>query len=508
MTGVPAKPAPSLLRNTAFNGAAAGLSLAVSVVLSPVLLAALGLERFGLWSLLWAITGSLGLIDLRLVAAVAPLAAAAWTRHEQDRLARLASTGVVFYAGLGAVELLAAAAWVRTPALVTWIPAAFRGEGQVALELAVAVFALGSVTSVFTSLLYSVQRFDLAACITMATTALRGTALVVVARRGGGLEALLLVEGAVAGAQCAASAWAVKRLLPGVDLVRRPDPGAARELIGFGGKLQVAHAAHLISLHGDKLLLSAFLGLGAVAYYDLGSKVAYLMRGLPLLLISATMPAASALEAAGDRPRLWRFYLTGTRMLVFAATPLLVFTLAGARPILLAWTGVDALEARVAVWVLALGYYLNLVSGMANSVAVGIGKPELEMRRSLLAGSANLALSAALIPLVGFAGAPLGTAVALGGGSWYLIRAFNAEFGRPFATILDLFRVPLVAAVPVAAVAAIILRLTAGGRRGAVLGLAVSAVLIGTVYLWLGLRDGVSAELFRDRRAWISRSSS
>src|SRR2546429_5523300 len=126
MTGVPAKPAPSLLRNTAFNGAAAGLSLAVSVVLSPVLLAALGLERFGLWSLLWAITGSLGLIDLRLVAAVAPLAAAAWTRHEQDRLARLASTGVVFYAGLRAGDPLATASWARKPAPVTGSAASFR----------------------------------------------------------------------------------------------------------------------------------------------------------------------------------------------------------------------------------------------------------------------------------------------------------------------------------------------------------------------------------------------
>src|SRR5260370_36026531 len=120
----------------------------------------------------------------------------------------------------------------------------------------------------------------------------------------------------------------------------------------------------------------------------------------------------------------------------------------GDRPILLAWPEVDAPEARLAVWVLALGYYLNVVSGMANSVAVGIGKPELEMRRSLLAGSANLSLSAALIPLVGFAGAPLGTTLALAGGSWYLIRAFNAQFGRPFATIPDLFPRPLLPAGP------------------------------------------------------------
>ena len=507
MTGAPPSP-PSLLRNTAFNAVAAVVNLTVSFVLSPVLLTTLGLERFGLWSLLWAITGSLGLIDLRLVAAVAPLAAAAWTRHEQDHLARLASTGVVFYTALGALELLGVAAGVRVPALVGWIPAALREEGRVALEMAVAVFALSSVTAVFTNLLYSVQRFDLAARIAMATTVVRGVALIVVARRGGGLGSLLLAEGAVAGAQLAASAWTVTRLLPGVTFVRRPDPGAARELIGFGGKLQVAHAAHLMSLHGDKLLLSAFLGLSAVAYYDLGSKVAALMRGLPLLLISATMPAASALEATGDRPRLWRFYLTGTRMLVFAATPLLVLTVAGARPILLAWTGVDAPEARLAVWVLAIGYYLNLVSGMANSVAVGIGKPELEMRRSVLAGSSNLALSAALIPLVGFAGAPVGTALALAAGSWYLIRAFNAEFGRPFAAVLDLFRVPLLAAVAVAPVVAVVVQLTAGGRRGAIVGLVAAALLIGVVYLWLGIRDGVSSELFADRRAWISRSSS
>jgi O-antigen/teichoic acid export membrane protein len=506
MTGAPAT--PSLLRNTAFNVAAAGVSLAVGMVLSPVLLAALGLERFGLWSLLWAITGSLGLVDLRLAAALGPIAAAAWTRGEGDRLGRLASTGLSFYAALGAVELLAAAAWVRTPLLVAWIPAAFRTEGRAALELAVGVFALSSVTAVFTSLLYAVQRFDLAALITIGTTALRGAALALVARGGGGLGALLLAEGAVGLIQCAASAWAVRRLLSGVCLFRRPDPGAIRQLLSFGGKLQVAHAAHLISLHGDKLLLSVFLGLGAVAYYDLGSKVAYLMRALPLLLISAAMPAASALGALGDRTRLWGFYLTGTRLLVFAATPILVVTLAGAGPILLAWTGIDALEARQAIWVLAVGYYLNLVSGMANSVAVGIGKPELEMRRSLLVAATNLALSAGLIPLVGFPGAPLGTAIALGVGSVYLIRAFNAEFGQPFRTILGLFRAPLLAAIPAAAAAIVLLQWTAGGRRGALAGLAASALTIGAGYLWLGIRDGVTSEMFADRRAWISRSSS
>ncbi len=508
MSDSPEKVAPSLLKNTAFNAAAAVVNLAVSFVLSPILLSSLGLERFGLWSLLWAITGSLSLLDLRLVVAVTPLAASAWSRDQDRRLGHLASTGLLFYVALGLVEVLGVFAWMRTPGLVTWIPAAFRDEGRLALTMAVAVFALASINSVFTSLVYAVQRFDLAAAIAMAATALRGAALVAVARGGGGLEQLLLAEGAVACVQCAASAAVAKRLLPGVRFLRAPDVGAARELVGFGAKLQIAHAAHLVSLHGDKLLLSAFLGLAAVAYYDLGSKVAYLMRGLPLLLISATMPAASAMEARGDRSRLWAFYLTGTRVLVFTATPLLVFTLTGAGPILLAWAGVEALEARQAVWLLGFGYYLNLVSGMANSIAVGIGKPELEMRRSLLAGSLNLGLSAALIPLVGFAGAPLGTALALAAGSWYLIRAFNAEFGRSMAATLDVFRAPALAALPAAGAALVVLKLVPGGRRGALAGLAGSALVIGAVYLWLGLRAGIRSALFADRHAWTSRSSS
>lgn len=488
---------PSLARNTAFNVAASMVNLGVGLVLSPVLLTALGLERFGLWSLLWAITGSMGLLDLRLAAAITPLAAMAWAQEAHDRVARLVSAGLVFYVALGLMEVGAALIGTRTPGLMGWIPAPLREEGRFALALAVGVFALNGVTSVFSGLLAGLQRFDLSARIAMGVTVFRGILLVAVAWGGGGLRELVLAEGVVAGVQCAATVWKARQILPELCLLRAPDPRAFRELVSFGGKLQVAHAAHLVALHGDKLLLSGFLGLSAVAYYELGSKIAYLMRALPLLLISATMPVASAMEAVGDRKRIWEFYLAGTRVLVFAATPLLVFTATGAEAILLTWVGIDASEARQAVWLLAVGYYVNLVSGMANAVSVGMGKPEIEMRRSLLAGALNLGLSAGLIPLIGFSGAPLGTMLALAAGSWYLMQRFHTEVARPFSVVLGFFCRPALAALPVGGGAALLLALTDGGRSSAVAGLVGSALLIGTVYLWLGIREGLI------RRNWL-----
>jgi len=482
---------PALVRNTVFNGVASLVGLGVGLVLSPILLATLGVERFGLWSLLWAVTGSLGLVDLRLAAAVTPLAAAAWTRGERERVAVLASTSVVFYGVLGAVEVAAAVAVTRFPALVLWLPESLRGEARAAVVAAVAVFALNSLTSVFTSLLQGAQRFDVAARITVAVTLVRGVALAFIAVAGGGLSELLLAESGLAVLQLVVTVRAVSRLFPGLGLVRRPDRGVLRELSSFGGKLQIAHLAHLIGLHGDKILLSAFLGLSAVAYYDLGSKIAYVMRGLPLLLISAALPAATALDAAGDRQRLWQFYLSGTRLLVFAATPLFVFTAAGAAPILLVWAGVDAPDARLAVWLLAAGYYLNLLSGMAHTVALGIGRPELELRRSILAGALNIALSAGLIPVLGFAGAPLGTALAFAAGAVYLVVAFASEMGGSVVAVVRLLRRPLLMAVPAAAGALVIAMVPEPTRAGAALGLAASATLIGALFLWLAVRDGV-----------------
>lgn len=482
---------PSLVRNTTFNLVASIVNLGVVLVVAPVLLATLGLQGYGLWSLLWAITGSLGLLDLRTSAALTPLAATALAREEHDRVARLLTTGLTFYAALGLLEVGAALLWVRVPNLMAWVPEPFGKEAHLAFVVAVAVFAINSVTTVFTGLLQAFQRFDLSARIAMVVTVFRGTILVAVAWGGGGLRELVLAEGSVACLQWMISAWVVQRLLPELRVFGRPDPSTFRELITFGGKLQIAHIAHLISLHADKLLLSAFLGLTAVAYYDLGQKIAYLMRRLPLLLISATMPVVSTMEATGDRERLWNFYLKCMRMVVFAATPLLIFTVTGAREILTAWVGIAPPEARQTVCLLALGYYVYLVSVMSNYVSVGMGKPELEMRRSLLTGALNIGLSVSLIPLIGFAGAPLGTALALAAGSGYLIRMLNIEFGRPPSDVLGLFYRPALAGLLASAGAILVLWMASGEGSNPVFGLADSALLIGAVFLWRGIRDEV-----------------
>ena len=340
-------------------------------------------------------------------------------------------------------------------------------------------------------LLEGLQRYDITSKITFSISTLRAILLVAVALAGGRLRELVLVEVAMAALDFAASALAARSRVPGFRFFPRPDRAALRELFSFGLKLEIAHAAHLVTMHLDKLLLTAFLGLEAVAYYDLGAKVAGVMRGLPLLLVSATLPVAATLDAAGKSERLWSFYERGTLALAWTGVPLFLWAAIGAGPLLFAWAGVVAIEAQLTVWILCAGMFVNVYSGMANSVAIGIGKPELEMRRSLIAGALNILLSCGLIMWLGFPGAPLGTALALIAGTFYLMASLHLNLGRSVHLLFTPLLAPLLTAIPAAFAAWVILRFAADGLVANLAGLAAAAVVIALIFALAGRRCGV-----------------
>ena len=494
-------PAPSLARNTAFNASASVIRLGLALVVTPVLIQALGIEAYGLWAVIWSFSGTLGVVDLRIGAASTPLIAAATESGQSTRVSRLAHTGFFLYGTVGTMAVVAAVIISRAPVLTTWLPESIQADVRFALPAAVVVFAFTTTTSLLRGLLQGLQRFDITSKITFSVSTLRAVVLIGIALAGGRLRELVLAEVAMSAVDFGACAIAAKSKVPGFRFLARPDADSLRELLTFGSKLEVAHVAHLVALHLDKLLLTWFLGLEAVAFYDVGARVVGVVRSLPLLLISATLPVASTLDAAGKRERLWGFYENGTRALAWTGLPVFLWAAVGAGALLFVWADVSAVEAQWTVWILCAGMFLNVYSGMANSVAVGIGKPEIEMRRSLIAGILNVILSITLLLLLGFAGAPLGTALALAAGSIYLIGSLHAHFGRSLHLSFKPLVGPLLTAVPAGVVAWFVLGFAGDSRFSSALGLAGAALAIGFIFLVTGRCCGIfTGEFLRSVR--------
>ena len=71
------------------------------------------------------------------------------------------------------------------------------------------------------------------------------------------------------------------------------DRAIFRRILNFGYNMQIAKVSGMIASHTDKILITCFLSIGLVTFYQLGSSVVYYAASLAGILTSELMPAFS-----------------------------------------------------------------------------------------------------------------------------------------------------------------------------------------------------------------------
>lgn len=222
-----------------------------------------------------------------------------------------------------------------------------------------------------------------------------------------------------------------------------------KKLFGFGYKMQVSRLGGLIAFQTDKLLITYFLGIGLVVFYQLGSRITSMMREFPLLLVSAIIPAASELNAKKDHDTLYKVYVRTSKYLALVSFPLTAFVILTAPLIMLTWMGQGYERSVLVIQFLAFGYFANLMGGVASSMGAGVGRPEYDMRSNLILSFLNLILSVVLIIKIGFIGVVIGTTISLCISALYLLRVFHKHYLKKtfFNFVREVYFLPLICAI-------------------------------------------------------------
>src|ERR1700730_102265 len=95
----------ALFKNVGSSWFALGVNIIVGVLLSPYILHHLGDEAFGLWVLIFSVTGYYGLFDLGIRSSIVRYVATFSATKSQDELNRLISTALITYTAIGTLAL-------------------------------------------------------------------------------------------------------------------------------------------------------------------------------------------------------------------------------------------------------------------------------------------------------------------------------------------------------------------------------------------------------------------
>jgi O-antigen/teichoic acid export membrane protein len=418
--------AAQIFRNgLAGAGARIGM-MAVGFVLTPFIVHNLGLQTYGLYSVIGALAANLGLLDFGLSGAFVRFITHYVERKRPDAARQVVTFGVLFYVGFGlvlALPVLAATPWIVH---AFRMPAAAVGHGIHVFHLLFALLVVSFVFGVPGAVVVGMQRMDLATRNNVAGYAVYAVAVVVFLKRGWGVDGVIAASYAQLVVSGALQYLTARRLFG--PLWHSPfalDAEIVRGLFAFGGWTQLTAVLNIITLDVGRFVSALSVSVTSVSYFEIGGKLAFLSRSLPAYFLDALLPAATAADADGDEGRLTRMYRSGTFYSMLASFVIAGFLTAAAGPIVRVWMGEDYPVVTTVILWLSIGYAAASVSSAGATLFRASGLPRYEAFFMAASAVTNVVATALLAPHFGVAGVAAGTAIGWIAGTFAFLWLFH-----------------------------------------------------------------------------------
>ncbi len=389
-----------LKQNIIYNLLQTLIPTAAWVVLIPVIVQQLGVVQFGVWALLQALIGQMGILDLGIGPTVIRQVSDAASRCDYDKARRVSGDAILVYViGGGIAGLTIGFGLPAFMGEVFKIPEEIQPllptiAGLVGIQI---MFSLPG--SVFTSIPRGMQRYDVYAIQRVGQIVLMSALIFV---------SIGLHLGLVGVIASGALSMLVMYLFSAVWVWRRA-PRFMPQL--FGGSLAslkqltmqsvwlfILQVSGVLVFSTSKLIVGAFVSLESVAVLEVALRVFDFLRVIVTALTDALMPAASSLHAIGESDQVRRLFLVGTSF-VWLFTLCIVVPLFVVAPwITQMWVGTTlGLPAALVLRILLVGFCAYSLTRVPMSILIGIG----QIRTYVVVR----AVSALLIPFAVWVGA-------------------------------------------------------------------------------------------------------
>jgi O-antigen/teichoic acid export membrane protein len=290
-----------LAKNVVWNLLSVAAPFLVAIITIPILIDAIGKERFGLLAISWMLVGYFSMFDFGLGRALTVLVAKYIGEHREPEIPTLTWTALTLMSILGLivfVVILWLSPWIVDEVLK--VPAELIEETHRAFYLLSASIPLVIITVGLRGVIEAYQRFDLLTAIRIPMGILTFVGPVAVLPFSVSLYPIVAVL--LAGRFLAALAHLLLlfRLLPDIKKKYQFDRTNIRSLLSFGGWMTVSNMIVPIMVSMDRFVIGAVLSVTAVAFYTTPYEIVSRLLIIPSAFVAVLLPAQSTVLAVGN----------------------------------------------------------------------------------------------------------------------------------------------------------------------------------------------------------------
>jgi O-antigen/teichoic acid export membrane protein len=402
----------SIARSSLWNLAGLGVPLAAAIIAVPFIVRGLGVERFGILALAWAIMGAAAMLDLGVGRALTQLVAKRRATFQTAELNSLVMTATIFLAALAvaaAALLAAAASWLAND--VFRVDPQFTAEARDAIALLALSLPFVICGGALQGVLEGHLRFDLSNLVRIPLSALNY--LVPLAILPFAADLVWIVAGMVAARVLGFVAYAtlVRRVLGAGGELGSIRPRLLRPVLALGGWMAASTVVAALIIYLDRFAIGALLTMSALAFYVTPFEIVTRLSVIPAAIGGALLPAfASVTHAAPEQTD--QYFARGLRYVVLLVFPAAILVVLFAHEGLTLWIGDEfaAASTRIAQ-ILAVGLFVNSLAIIPLIFLYGVGRADMAAKLHLLELPVYAIVLWQLVQLFGAEGAALAWAL-------------------------------------------------------------------------------------------------
>jgi O-antigen/teichoic acid export membrane protein len=413
-----------IVKNVGSTWFSLGCDVLVGVFLSPIILHWLGDTAFGIWVLIFSVTGYYGLFDLGIRSSVVRYVSKFTATDDIEDLAKLVNTALFTYSCLGVLSLLVTGVLCLYVDHIFKIPPELHSSARWLLLIVGASVGIGFPLGVVSGYLDGLQRFYVNNWANIAGDFARLVLILYAIHHGRGL---LTIAAITVGAPLAISmlravvAYRIQPVPFGLKYVNR---ATLRTIINYSSVTLIIMIATQLKFKSDNVVIATMISAAAVTYFSIGARIVSYAQQVVMALAQNFLPIASQSEATGNLDRLRKVFVAGNRFCAFTALPMTAVLLVLGQSIIEVWVGKKYVATSYPVLViLIISATLMWCQAASGRVLFGISKHRTWAFVTLSEGIVNLVLSIVLVRFFqrlpghdayyGIYGDALGTAIPL-----------------------------------------------------------------------------------------------
>ena len=367
-----------LAKNTLYSLIGYIIPVIVALFAIPILINSLGVDKFGVLTLAWMITGYFSILDLGIGRALTKLLSEKLGNDDMKNIPSLISTSLIVTTACGLFGC--AVLTLYSSNLVTSlfkIPAELHDD--VIRSFYVLALSIPFVINVaaLRGILEAYQRFDLINILRIPIASSTFLVPVLISQLSEELFHIVIGLVIVRVVEIFVNLIFCKKVISNMYKNQIFNSSIFKELINFGGWMTISNLIGPMILYIDRFLIGSIISVGAVSFYSASYEIVNRMMVIPGAVVGVLFPAIGVL-IGNDKDRAIEIFYQGMKYTLLIIFPIVLIIFIFSEEGLSLWLGDEfASKGTNVLRILIVGSLIMSVSYFPFAVMHAAGKPKV-----------------------------------------------------------------------------------------------------------------------------------